>query len=194
MIEVEESLKIERNLAFFAEDLLSDEEMVVLLLNPLVQLKSLSGELIKKIQSSFDGEGRLLLHRLCLSEKLIHYLQLLFEKGINCGLVDKEKNSLLHYAAKSPFGAEILKQLKVSHLLLNGSNQNGLTPLQLAVLHRQHKVMQMLLKMGADPFRGNSEGVNLFQFIDALSQTGDYEAARKLVYDFYRNQGLKLDF
>ncbi|KAL6095805.1 nfkbie [Pungitius sinensis] len=79
----------------------------------------------------------------------------LVEKGASLELQDQEGNTALHVACQhgqTECAAEMTREVSPSKLVpvLETQNWRGLACLHLAALHRQHQIMKLLVKKGAD--------------------------------------------
>ncbi|MGI9273488.1 MAG: ankyrin repeat domain-containing protein [Endozoicomonas sp.] len=82
-------------------------------------------------------------------------------------LRDRQGNSLLHYLAKSN-NQDLWKQVRHQDLVsaLNTQNENGQTPLHLALTHKDPSLAEQMIEMGArlDPDLKDSEGSTFLHY------------------------------
>ncbi|XP_012992730.2 NF-kappa-B inhibitor epsilon [Esox lucius] len=86
---------------------------------------------------------------------LASVVRALVDGGASLGLQDQEGNTPLHVACeqgRAECAAEMTRDVSPSKLapLLETQNWRGLTCLHLATVNRQHRVMKLLMKKGAD--------------------------------------------
>lgn len=89
-----------------------------------------------------------------LEEKHNSIAFLLLEHGATCDSRDQiSKNTLLHIAAFN--GDVTIMQLLLQHPqnlnMLDATNDEGYTPLQIAIIKKNHDIIKLLLKQGANP-------------------------------------------
>ncbi len=95
----------------------------------------------------------------------IYYIDALFENNANIHAVDEDGFSALHWAAWSGMRFTSYKLVKKG-VDINQPENNGYTPLMLAAMRGNDAVVDLLLKMGANPSAQNADGLTAAQLAE----------------------------
>ena len=93
----------------------------------------------------------------------------------------------LHQAARV-CDADRMRQLLSRHPPLNEMDENGVTPLHIAVDSRQAACVRLLLDAGADPFTRDRKGRNAFDAALKIPDLQDLRAISVLLYKVGQKQ------
>jgi ankyrin repeat protein len=94
----------------------------------------------------------------------------------------------LHQAARV-CDADRMRQLLSRHLLLNETDENGVTPLHIAVDSRQAACVRLLLEAGADPMVRDRQGRNAFDAALKIPDLRDLKTITVLLYSSQKKPG-----
>lgn len=108
-----------------------------------------------------DNSGRTPLHYACMKSSKLHCARLLIEYGADVTVVDKYKNTPLHYCANLSYDNYTIIACMISHdAKINFKNNLGNTPLHEALLanNPNPRIIKLLISHGGDVTIRNKSG------------------------------------